>query len=418
MMATTHPLESTLLDTVDVVDGTLYIRELVVTDDDVARVVGEADDPVEGTRQCLRIGAQAIRAVSATFDTNVVERRFDSMSDRFDTRVEQVVDQIADTARALLDEEDGSLTTTLAAHRDQLELLLGSTFDPNSKQSVLGIFEAVLTDSHEKQAAALRKLVAIEGDDSPLARLKVEIGRELRDQLVGVRDEVQALSEKIAVTAATADVFELTTQKGFVYEDAVHVAVARIASAHGDQADKVGTELGVAGTQKGDEVVTLSREDTFGSEGCFVIEAKHQKLNTRKTNEELEAALENRDALAAVAVFSSADQAPSPVPFTYTDNKAIAVFDPTDGDDSALRLAYMWARWVVRRELTGTDADGLDVERIASLLGDATRGLERVSQIKGFHTKARKNIDQAEQHALALADEVGDALAQIEAELG
>ncbi len=233
-----------------------------------------------------------------------------------------------------------------------------------------------------------------------------------------IRDEVQALSEKIAVTAATADVFELTTQKGFVYEDAVHVAVARIASAHGDQAEKVGTELGVAGTQKGDEVVTLSREDTFGSEGCFVIEAKHQKLNARKTNEELEAALENRDALAAIAVFSSADQAPAPVPFTYTDNKAIAVFDPTDGDDSALRLAYMWARWVVRRELTGTDADGLDVERIASLLGDAARGLERVSQIKGFHTKARKNIDQAEQHALALADEVGDALAQIEAELG
>lgn len=405
------------LDSVDLVDGSLFIHELVETDEDVIRVVGEADDPVEGARQCLRIGARAIRAVSATVDTNIVEKRFDAMSNRFDQRVEDVVEQISGTARALLDAEDGSLCATLIAHREELELLLGSTFDPDSKKSVLGIFETVLKESHDKQADAMRKLVAIDGDDSPLARLKVEMSRELRDQLGDVRDEVKALSEKIAVCDATAAVFELTTQKGFRFEDAVHVAVARIASVHGDMADKVGTELGSAGTLKGDEVVTLSREDTYGLEGCFVIEAKNRNLNSRKTNEELDAALENRDALAAIAVFGAQDQAPTSVPFHYTDNKAIVVFDPADADDSALRLAYMWGRWVVRRELSGSDAEGFDLERVTALLGEAVRGLTHLTQIKGFNTKARKNIDQAEEHAIAMVTEVEDALTSLEAEL-
>ena len=69
--------------------------------------------------------------------------------------------------------------------------------------------------------------------------------------------------------------------------------------------------------------------------------------------EELDAALANRDALAAIAVFSAQDEAPTSVPFHHTGNKAIVVFDAEDGDDSALRLGYMWARWVVRRELAG-----------------------------------------------------------------
>lgn len=418
-MTITSPTPTTpSFDSIDIVDGTLYVRDFVETDSEVVRVVSDADDPVEGTRQCLRIGARAIRAVSATVDTNIVEKRFDAMSDRFDERVEAIVDRISGTARALLDEEDGSLTSTLTNHRGELEQLLGSTFDPDSKKSVLGIFERVLQEAHDKQADAVRRLVATDGEDSPLARLKYEMSHDLRTQLDGVRDEVHVLSEKIAVTDAIAPVIALTTGKGFTYEDAVHDAVGRIAAAHGDLADKVGTELGSAGTQKGDEVVTLSREDTFGIEGCFVLEAKARKLNSRKTNEELDAALINRDAQAAIAVFASQDQAPTSVPFHYTDNKAIVVFDADGHDDAALRLSYMWARWVVRRELAGADSEGFDLDRVTALLGEASRGLERITQIKKFHTQAKKNIDQAQDHAVSMVDEVEQALEQLEQELG
>ena len=412
MIATTPDLDSAVL-----VDGTLYIRDLVETDEDVIHVVTAADDPVDGTRQCLRIGARAIRAVSATVDTHIVEKRFDIMSHRFDTQVVDVVDQISSTARALLDEEDGSLATTLTAHRDQLETLLGTTFDPDCKNSVFGLFEAAMRESHDRQADAMRKLIAVDGDDSPLARLKVEMSRDLREQLVGVRDEVHEISKAIAVDRATAEVFELTTQKGFRYEDAVHAAVGAIASAHGDQAEMCGTELGSAGTKKGDEVVTLNADDTYGLEGRFVIEAKNQKLGVRKTTDELDAALVNRDALAAIAVFSTQDQAPTAVPFHYTGNKAVVVFDAEGSDDSAIRLAYMWARWVVRRELAVGEAEGLDLECVKSLIGRASQALAQLTQIKKCHTLARKGIDDAQAAAISMVTDVNDALTDLEAEL-
>ena len=121
---------------------------------------------------------------------------------------------------------------------------------------------------------------------------------------------------------------------------------------------------GVAGTQKGDEIVTLNPDDANGYEARFALEAKSRKLTMRNTLKELDDALENRDALAAIAVFTTQEQAPTSVPFHYAGNKAIVVLDKEGVDDAALRLAYMWARWVVRRELCGAPADELDIARV------------------------------------------------------
>jgi hypothetical protein len=228
---------------------------------------------------------------------------------------------------------------------------------------------------------------------------------------------VQALSERIAVKEAIAPVIAITTGKGFTYEDAVHEAVARIASHHGDCAEQTGKTSGSTATQKGDEVVTLDADDTYGCEGRFVLEAKARKLNMRKTIEELDAALANREALAAIAVFSAADEAPTAVPFHHTGNKAIVVFDAEDGDDSALRLGYMWARWVVRRELAGSAAEDVDLDRIGGLIEDARRAIDRVTAIKRSHTQAKKSIDQAGEQVSALADEVREALDAVAEEL-
>jgi hypothetical protein len=135
---------------------------------------------------------------------------------------------------------------------------------------------------------------------------------------------------------------------------------------------------------------------------------------------ELDEAIANRDAYAAIAVFRSQDQAPTKVPFTYNDDKAIAVLDPDEDDDSALRLAYMWARWTVRKQLAAADeeeGDTLDVERVRCLLDDASRALERHATIKRAHTAARKGIEQASEQVEALVHESRQAIDDLEAEL-
>ncbi len=400
-----------------VTDDAVHVINLTETDPDTVALIAGAQDPEEATHQCLRIGARAVRAANVSLDTNLVEKSFDAMSGRIDKQIDGAVVQIADTAQALLDEETGALPAALAAHRAELENLLGDAFDPESKKSVMSAFETVMINAHELQVKNIKHLVSLDGEDSPLLKVKREIVHDVAEQLTGVRRDLQDLSEKIAVNVAVAPVVDITTAKGFAYEDVVHAHVSQLAAAHGDLAEQVGDQLGEAGTKKGDEVVTLNHEDTHDLEGRFVIEAKNRKLSTRSILDELDQSLQNRGALAAVATFATQEQAPTAVSFQYSDSKAIIVFDKDGEDDTALRLAYMWARWVVRRQLAATSGDDLNLARVASLIEDARRALERVSTIKRFHSQAKKGIEQAADQVNGLVDEVEQALDALGAEL-
>jgi hypothetical protein len=394
-----------------VADGVVYVRELEEHDDEVARIVAEADDPVGATSACLRIGARALRAAHVSVDVDVIERSFADLEHRFESRVGAAVDEIARSTAELLDEEDGALAGTLGTFHESLEGLLGDTFDADSKSSVLAKIEELVLGT-------MKGLISPEVDDSPIGRLRKELVETVQREVSDVAEEVRRVTEHLGILDATEEVYEQTTGKGFDFEDLVDECVSTMAARHGDLAEPTGTIKGATGSQVGDEVVTLNREDTFGCDARFAIEVKNRKLNLRSTFAELDEAIANREALAAIAVFRSQDQAPSAVPFMYSDDKAIAVLDPDDEDDSALALAYMWARWTVRKNLSAAEPDdGIDVERVRCLLDDASRALDRQATIKRAHTQARKGIDQASEQVEALVRETREAMADLEAEL-
>jgi len=393
-----------------VADGVVYVRDLEERDAEVVRVVSEADDPAAATSQCLRIGARAMRAAHVTVDVDVIERSFRDLETRFESRVTDAVDEIARTTAGLLDEDDGALAGTLGNFRSEFDRLLGDTFDADSKVSVLAKIEGLVLGT-------MKGLITPEIDDSPIGRLKKELIDTVQHEVSEVSEELRRVTEHLGVTDATAEAYEHTTAKGFDYEDLVDECVGTLAAGYGDLAECTAKESGSSASQVGDEVVTLNRDDSHGIEARFTLEAKNRSLNMRATMAELDAALANREALAAIAVFRSQDQAPTAVPFQYIDDKAIVVFDPDDHDDSALRLAYMWARWTVRRRLSAGEHDDLDLERIAGLLEDAGRALERHTAIKRFHTQAKKNIDQATDQVRDLVDETRQALDELEAAL-
>ena len=346
--------------------------------------------------------------MNATVDTHIVEKRFDAMTVQIEAQIDQAVAKIAEATESLVAEDGGTLTTALDAHRDGLDALLGDTFDPDSKRSVIAIFEEVIATAHEEQAETVRRLVSIDDEDGPLAKLKREIVPRLAPTATHeLRKDFQELSERVAVKEAVAPVIALTTGKGFTFEDAVHDAVGRIAARHGDLAEQTGKVSGSAATQKGDEVVTLDAEDTFGFEGRFVLEAKAKKLNMRKTVEELDAALENRDALAAIAVFSSQDEAPTsravPAHREQGDRRVrrrgrrrlrrcgSATCGP-GGSCAASSPRPAQTRW--------TSTASPDSSRMLAGRSTGRRAISR------FHTSAKKNIDQAAEQVSSLADEV------------
>jgi hypothetical protein len=85
------------------------------------------------------------------------------------------------------------------------------------------------------------------------------------------------------------------------------------------------------------------------------------------------------------------------------------VLDKDRVDDGPLRLACLWARMTVRRQLADDSTD-VDFERISALIEEGRRGLDRLATVRRDHSSARKSIEQA-------AGQVGDMASELEAVL-
>jgi hypothetical protein len=94
----------------------------------------------------------------------------------------------------------------------------------------------------------------------------------------------------------------------------------------------------------------------------------------------------------------------------------VLVYDKDDPDDNALQLAYAWARWICRRELTA-DGAALDVGRIEAALTRGRQALARQQAARSCFTAATKKIDEGAGHVTALVDEVRSALTELWDEL-
>lgn len=402
-------------------NGTLYMNNITETDPTVVAAVEAAEDGVAEVRRLLHLGAQVDRLSGTTLDVEVLNSTVDRLTGTFETTVDTAVEGIQSSAKALLDPNMGELPRALASFKGEFEALLGTSFDPDSKKSIVGAFDDVMRKAAEEQTAKVSRLFDTSAADSPLNRLRDEVAKTVKAETGAVVKHVQELSERIAVQAATAATQKVmenkTTAKGFRFEDVLHALVEENAIPHQDVALQTGRDQGSAGTLRGDEVVTVNPEETRGLAANIVFECKDKKLGLKKILDELDGAMTNRDASVGIAVFASAELAPIGVPFAPYGNKAILVLDKEDPDASAVRLAYMWGRWVAKRELAGKD-DAVDLARVESLLDDARRALQRATQMKKCHTTARKSIEEATAQVEGLVAEVSAALDDLCAEVG
>jgi hypothetical protein len=258
----------------------------------------------------------------------------------------------------------------------------------------------------------VRRLIDPDGEDSPLGRV---VGL-VQDNTNVLGQEVRRLAEVVATDRARAEGLDRSGIKGMAYEDVLFATVAQLAALQGDAAEHVGRERGATGTRKGDIVVNLNPADIGGRTACYALEAKAGKGRLRATLQELDQVMANRGSTAAVAVFAGADLAPCQVPFQPVDNRALVVLDRNELDDHALRLACLWARWVVRRQLSEQVAG--NVEQMEAAIDRARRALQRASTIRRAHSTATKAISEARSEIDELIAEVDSALRNLTDELG
>ena len=393
----------------------LVLEEFRESDPDVVALVRESDDAELAVHRCLGMGARVLRLAGATLDTQLVEHRFDEMTDDLGRSVDEFAKRVDESAEKLLDEESGELTKALNAWLDEVTSTLDATFDESSKKSAIAKLENVLKSAREEQIESMRLLLDPANTASPLATWRTQIVDTVEKQGKDIAKAINELRERVVLEEAVADEAEKGTQKGRAFEAIVLDEVTEIVRHLEDTVEHTGDVTGNSG-KVGDLVVTIDSRFTPGRIAKYVIEVKDKPLSQKDALAELDAAMANRDADAGIIVFAHAKQCPVKAPFQWFDHKALVVLDKDELDPLALRLACTWARWMATREALG-EADTVDTVRILGLLDDARRSLKLATAVKGSHTKAKTAIAQAGQQLDEMTAEITAKLAEIDAEV-
>ena len=428
---------------VTIADGKVLIRDVSIDDRKTVEVIERQADHEAAVRTAIQIGARAIEIADGSLDVKTVEERFDGMSTDLELQItkltsdvtreaEQAGDAFTKVAEGLLDEEDGSIVASLAAFKEGFLEQVGDLFDQDSKESVISKFEAAVEAVQEEHRSAIEEALASQqkivssmldphAEDGPIGRLNKSIGaglKEVADAVQQVRTEITA--EKAAAEAA-GEVHEKGTQKGVEFEDLIEPEIHRLAGPMNDLVARTSKEKGVEG-DKGDFTVTVDPEYVGGGEVRYMIEAKDKDMSgsAPAVRAELAACMRNRSASAGVIVFASEDQAPKMhSTFQCQGNMAWAIYDKETGDDSALRLAIMWARWVASREARqGTE---VDPTRIADLIEKGSLSLKTIKSIRTAHTNIKTNVEKqvadADKHVADLEASLRQIFTDLETEI-
>jgi hypothetical protein len=382
--------------------GVTTIAFYTTSNQDVARLLEQADDMAVCLERMLSIGAAAMLSAGLQLDTAVVERRFDALNTRFDASLKSAFQSI----EGLVDGEDGTIPCALEGVKREIAEVINTTFDPTRTTSVVARLNDLVDQAQGRMVTEVQRQLSPDVDGSMLNRTVREINACVQTSIQGVMDEVRDVQAKLENARGSAAQAQKGTQKGVVFEDVLQPLIGRLASLHGDMCERNSTDKGVQARKAGDFTITLNTAANGGARACFVIEAKDSdSLSKRAVVSELRTDMDNRDARAGVLVFAHQDQTPDKLAFQTMGDMAIVACE--DGDTMALELAYQWARWVACRDL---DATGADWARIQRAVDQATRALELHKTIKGNHTAAKKSIDDAIRWTGQLVSEVRAAI--------
>ena len=416
-MEAATPLRRTSITTDE---RSLRVHELVVEDETAVRVVRDrteaGEDPERVVTDAVEIGARVLDREQAAANTEFVKTEFERASrnveEQFTERARKVAERLDEKVDEVFGEENGHLAK-------ELEKL----FSDGSSTSVQNRVREVVAEFMAKSREDLVRQFSSADDSNPLADLKKSTVQELYkaratqqamvDRMGELEKQLQALRlEKDATEDLEAE-RERGTAKGRTYEERVAEAVDAIAVAQGDCSEAVGDVTGTAG-KTGDVVVAIDAA-AGPLRGRIVFEAKDRRLSAPKAREELERALEQRDADFAVLVVPSDDELPARVhPLReFNGDKLVVTFDPDDDSYLALEVGYRLARARVLMERA--HGGEVDAGAVRDQTERALAEMADVRKVKGQLTAAKGSIDNAYGLVEGIASRVRGHIEEIEA---
>ncbi|HEY0632246.1 MAG TPA: hypothetical protein VGC98_09340 [Thermoleophilaceae bacterium] len=401
----------------------LAVDGLVIDDESAVRLVREREeagaDPVRVVADAIEIGARVLDREQAGANAEFVKGELDKATREVELvlaeRTREVTEQLGRKVDEAFGAESGHVTKTIEKH-----------FSDGSASAVQNRVREVVAEALANVQQSLVQQFSSADSRNPLAEFKAGVVREVQTvgraqtqtlQEMGVRlaalqqqlGELRVEREKVAEIEAER---ERGTAKGRTFEELVFEALDGIASVQGDDCDAVGDLRGATG-RTGDIVVGIDACNG-PARGRIVFEAKTAKLSRPKAFEELDEAMQQRDANFAVLVVPADEKVPSKMRQLreYNGDKLIVTFDPEAEGTVALELAYSLAR--ARVLMAKSESDGIDASAVRHTVERALNTMEQVRRIKSQLTGAKSSVDNANSILDEMAGQVREHLREID----
>jgi hypothetical protein len=360
------------------------------------------DDQGILVERALRIGLTALQSVGVTLNLDAVRAEFERFADQSRATNEKAAQTLEQVLRSNFADGDGRLPRTLESFlgdRGKLRAMVDELFDPTKRDSAIGRISGMLETYFDGDASRLAQLLDPTRLGSPLHQFRTEIAhgfREIHDKLVALEAAQSARAGERVRSAA----------KGADFEDLLEGMLGDIARGANDLLERCGTDAGDAGrSKKGDFVLTLDPDVARGCELRVVIEAKDRKMSGREMRDELRAAKTNRDAAAALVVFTPAHAPAGIAPFDVRAGDVYAVLDPADPDPTTLGAAVRLARLLA---LTSVREHEAEVD-LAEVRASLTAIRETLESIRGLKVQL-SNIGSTSAGVSAALDKLREAI--------
>jgi len=300
----------------------------------------------------------------------------------------------------------------------QLQRMANTSADVKELNSVAKQVRQTMKTAGEEAFTNLENLIQDQADEKKPGALINLLKTKLIEQVISeldpaketspfhsISEQLITLLGKSAGEKATKDAYNLSREKGIDFEDLLDQLIQPEAEVHGDDAQFTGDTPSPSGDKTGDEVITLNLSATNNEEIRIVWEAKTDKsfkdtkgrLKRDKVANELDSAMENREALCGIFVSDARgiDLTKQPVWQEFDGNKLIIVIDDEDPDQRLIRMAYLWSRWIVLRSQEQEEGQ-LDYVAIERVLAALQREFDGLSNLRRLHTPIKTNVLAAE----------------------
>jgi hypothetical protein len=386
-------------------DDRVVIENAEITDSEVRDYLSEfeQDEYDQALNQALRIGVVTLGLAQTSEEEEYVERRFQEMQNNFEREIERIEDQVEEKFG-----DEGEVPQTLESHLGEDGKLKGHINDAFGSD---GVFVERLDEELGENGERIQEALDPDTEGTPTYRLKTSI----QGQIDRLRDKIE---EQATEEETKEQIKQRTTLKGDDFEDTVGSLLSELVYGTSHELEPTGEKIGELTNRKvGDFVLTLAETGQR-----IVVEAKSdQSYSQPAIKEELEDAIENRDADYGIIVFEAESQVPDKVGYFHEfDNDRLSVALSSDEEEELepgyLRIAFSWARTraIQLHVDTGTE---LDPEAIQTEVGELEDEIAQFSTIRKKTTSIKKTANEIDEELDQIEGEVKSRLTDIRAEL-